>query len=108
MTMQTQAVLHALLANPGVERYGLEIAERTGLRPGTVYPILARLKNLGWVVDRAEDVDPRDERRPRRRFYRLTEDGAVAAGDAVRDFARIVQRWSLLVSEQPLDTSDRA
>lgn len=85
MTLQTQAVLHALLADPTKELYGMELAERTGLFPGTTYPILARLQQAGWVRDRWENIDPKLEQRPRRRYYRLTEDGAAAARQALNE-----------------------
>ncbi len=47
MTIPTQRVLEALLADPQRERYGLEIGEAAGLRSGTVHPILARLADRG-------------------------------------------------------------
>lgn len=83
MTVQVQAVLRALLADPQVELYGLEIAEHTGLLPGTTYPILVRLQEAGWVEGRWERINPRDEQRPRRRYYRLTDHGASLARDAL-------------------------
>jgi PadR family transcriptional regulator, regulatory protein PadR len=83
MTVQTQLVLQALLAAPGRELYGLELAEETGLLPGTAYPILARLENEGWVSARWEDIDPAAEKRPARRYYRLTGTGAAWASAAV-------------------------
>ena len=46
----------------------------------TVYPILARLeREHGWVTSRWEDIASQDEGRPRRRYYKLTEDGAERA-----------------------------
>jgi PadR family transcriptional regulator, regulatory protein PadR len=51
--------------------------------PGTAYPILLRLENEGWVTSRWEDIDPHVEKRPRRRYYRLTASGAVQASTAV-------------------------
>ena len=99
MTLQTQAVLHALLADPTKKIYGLEIADRTGLLPGTTYPILSRLKQIGWLLDEWEDIDPHEEQRPRRRYYRLTNDGAVAARHALdqaqRGLVQAVQRLGL-------------
>ncbi len=83
MTVHTQAVLLTLLADPDTELYGLAIAERAGLLPGTTYPILARLRRAGWVHARWEDIDPHERRRPRRRYYRLTPDGAAAARHAL-------------------------
>lgn len=100
MTVQTQIVLHALLADPNTELYGLEIAERTGLLPGTTYPILLRLQEAGWVVGRWEAIDPHDEHRPRRRYYHLTEDGAEAARAALsrasRRLTSTVRNWGLI------------
>jgi DNA-binding PadR family transcriptional regulator len=83
MTMPTQLVLQALLADPDRELYGLELGEQAGLRSGTVHPILARLEGVGWLQSRWEDIDPRTEGRPARRYYRLTAQGARAAQAAL-------------------------
>jgi PadR family transcriptional regulator, regulatory protein PadR len=83
MTLQTQLILQALLRNPARELYGLELAEETGLLPGTAYPILLRLENQGWVTSRWEDIDPHAEKRPARRYYRLTAAGAAQAAAAI-------------------------
>lgn len=76
MTIPTQLVLRALLADPTAELYGTEIADAAGLRSGTVHPILARLESAGWVESRWEDVDPTSAGRPARRYYHLTGAGA--------------------------------
>jgi PadR family transcriptional regulator, regulatory protein PadR len=84
MTLQTQLVLRAMLAEPTAERYGLQLCAETGLPSGTIYPIVARLEQLGWVESSWED--PREhvaEGRPRRRYYRLTDAGAQQARDAL-------------------------
>ncbi len=84
MTLPTQAVLRALLADPARERYGLELCDLAGLPGGTVYPILARLERLGWVESRWEEPSAHEEAgRPRRRYYRITPDGAERGRDAV-------------------------
>ena len=70
LTVQVLLVLQALLREPGRELYGLELTTETGLLPGTAYPILLRLENQGWVTSRREDVDPRAQKRPARRYYR--------------------------------------
>jgi DNA-binding PadR family transcriptional regulator len=54
-----------------------------GLQPGTAYPILLRLEHEGWVASRWEDIDPRAEKRPARRYYRLTAGGAAEASAAL-------------------------
>ncbi|MDX3099716.1 PadR family transcriptional regulator [Nonomuraea angiospora] len=63
--------------------YGLEICTTAGLPPGTIHPILARFEGLGWLESRWEDIDPRKEGRPRRRYYHLTSDGAELARSAI-------------------------
>jgi PadR family transcriptional regulator len=84
MTLQTQLVLRALLAEPGAERYGLQLCAENGLPAGTIYPIVARLEQLGWVHSSWEDPDEHAAAgRPRRRYYRLTEEGAQQARDAL-------------------------
>ncbi|MGH3798311.1 MAG: PadR family transcriptional regulator [Pseudonocardiaceae bacterium] len=76
MTLPTQLVLRAMLTEPTQEMYGLQISQTAELPSGTIHPILARLEGYGWLESRWEDVDPREKQRPRRRYYRLTPDGA--------------------------------
>jgi PadR family transcriptional regulator len=84
MTPQTAAVLQALLEDPAVPRYGLDIARETGLKTGTLHPILARLQQAGWVESFWEpSADHEDQGRPRRRYYRFTSDGAQHAHRAI-------------------------
>ena len=83
MTIPTQRVLEALLADAGRERYGLEIGTAAGLRSGTVHPILARLEAYGWLTSRWEEIDASAEGRPPRRYYALTDDGLQAARAAL-------------------------
>lgn len=96
MTIPTQLVLRAMLAEPTKEMYGLEICEVSGLASGTIHPILARLEGLGWAESRWEDLKPEDEGRPRRRYYRLTQDGAerarIALAEATTSTAGIALR----------------
>ena len=67
MTYATAVVLQAL--DRGY-RYGFDIAEATGLRGGTVYPILRRLEDAGMVRSQWEKVQiSRDEGRPPRKYY---------------------------------------
>lgn len=83
MTLTTQLVLRALLEEPSKEMYGLEICSKAGLPSGTIHPILARLEKAEWLESRWEEVDPREKGRPRRRYYRLSKDGAVRARAAL-------------------------
>jgi PadR family transcriptional regulator PadR len=96
MTIPTQLVLRALLENPTQEMYGLEICAAAGLPTGTIHPILARLeKEYGWLTSRWEDIDPRAEGRPRRRYYKLTEDGAERARIALAQATTSVRTLGL-------------
>lgn len=51
--------------------YGLKIAKQIGRPTGSVFPILMRLEDCGWVTSEWEEGDSRG---PRRRFYRLHPD----------------------------------
>lgn len=62
--------------------WGLQLIKLTGRPSGTVYPLLDRLERIGWVVSHWDDDALRPG--PRRRMYRLTPDGAVAARDTLR------------------------
>jgi PadR family transcriptional regulator PadR len=67
-------VLHAL-ARGFV--YGFDIMEETGLTSGTVYPALDRLEVLGFARSEWEDARiAQAEKRPPRRYFRITPDGA--------------------------------
>ena len=68
-----------MLEDPTGEHYGLDLGKRSGLLTGTVYPLLRRLEDAGWLASAEEDVDPVAAGRPRRRLYRLTGEGEVAA-----------------------------
>jgi DNA-binding PadR family transcriptional regulator len=103
MTLQTQLVVRALLEEPARERYGLELGDLTGLPSGTIYPILARLEQVGWVESRWEDPAVHEAAgRPRRRFYRLTPDGAEQVRGALARVSRRRRRpdvgWGLTPS----------
>jgi DNA-binding PadR family transcriptional regulator len=88
MTLQTLAVLRVLLDHPLGEHYGLEISKAAGLPSGSLHPTLARLERDGWVTSDWEDLDEHEAGRRRRRYYRLTPDGAVWAEQALAATAR--------------------
>lgn len=69
MTYATARVLQAL--DEGIS-HGFDIAEATGLRGGTVYPILRRFAEEGLVASSWEPAAiGRREGRPSRKYYRL-------------------------------------
>ena len=65
--------------------WGLAIIKSSGRPAGSVYPILERLEQTGWVTSQWEDDPSRVG--PRRRFYELTDAGATAARQAIVSFA---------------------
>lgn len=58
--------------------YGYDLMQLTGLASGTLYPILMRFEKAGWLASSWEKADPKEEGRPRRRFYRITGAGQTA------------------------------
>jgi PadR family transcriptional regulator, regulatory protein PadR len=78
---QTLAVLAELCATPSRWRHGYGIARDTGLKSGTLYPVLIRLAERGLVEACWEDEQPAG--RPRRHLYRLTPEGLAAATAAL-------------------------
>ena len=73
-------------------RYGLDIMEVTGLPSGTVYPILSKLEDSGFVKSRWEDARiARREKRPPRRSYEITGDGREALTESVEKFMKLRQ-----------------
>ena len=74
---QTHRVLAALSDRPSEWHHGYEVAKETGLKSGTLYPILIRLSDRGLLeADWEEEPAPG---RPRRHLYRLTALGLAAA-----------------------------
>ena len=57
-------MLAAFIADPAEPRFGLELIRATGRASGTLYPILARLEDAGWVESEWERVDPSEAGRP--------------------------------------------
>lgn len=85
------AVLGAMLQSSDAEWYGLDLSKRSGLKPGTIYPILGRLLDAGWLERRWEPIDPVAEGRPRRRLYKLTGVGATSARWALDEHLAALQ-----------------
>jgi PadR family transcriptional regulator, regulatory protein PadR len=89
MTTQTLAVLAALMDSKR-ELAGADLAKGTKLKSGTLYPILLRLEEAGWLQSRWEQATASDLGRPRRRLYKLTGIGAKAASEELRKLAAMI------------------
>lgn len=74
---QTRAVLRALGEHPARWQHGYGLSGVTGLKSGTLYPLLIRLAGLGLLETMWEANAP--EGRPRRHLYRLSSAGATLA-----------------------------
>ena len=76
----TAAILGAILRG---HRYGLDIMNQTGLPSGTVYPTLTRLEGRAFITSHWETQAIADrEKRPRRRYYRVTAAGRRALAES--------------------------
>ena len=81
LTRTTTRTLAAFLESPGSWRYGYDLMKGADLSSGTLYPILARLTEAGWLESRWEDSE--FPGKPPRQLYRLTPGGRVQAREAV-------------------------
>ncbi len=83
---QTIAVLLSFARDPTGWRYGYDLCQQTGLKAGTLYPILIRLADRHWLETSWETGIPAG--RPPRHLYRLTETGLAQAREAAVAKAR--------------------
>jgi DNA-binding PadR family transcriptional regulator len=83
---QTLALLSALAAKPSQWHYGYALSRETELMSGTLYPILMRLEERGWLETQWESPEALAEGRggrPPRHMYRLTAGGRAWATEAL-------------------------
>jgi PadR family transcriptional regulator PadR len=85
MTLHSLFVLKVFSNAPLEDHYGLEICRSAGLPGGTIYPILARFEQAGWLTSTWENIDPVAAGRRPRRLYRLTPSGAEQARQALTE-----------------------
>ncbi|MGB8477864.1 MAG: helix-turn-helix transcriptional regulator [Acidobacteriaceae bacterium] len=86
ITGPTLKVIGEFFVRPTDPLSGIEISRTTGLASGTLYPILFRLEEAGWLESEWEEVVPAQVRRPRRRLYRITALGESNARASFREF----------------------
>src|ERR1700674_5416300 len=78
---QTLKVLSALLRRRQAWHYGYALSGETELPSGTLYPILIRLAEQGWLD--TQWTEPDRPGVPPRHTYRLTNTGARAAAKRI-------------------------
>jgi PadR family transcriptional regulator PadR len=79
---QTRALLATLLDRSQSWRHGYELSKETGLKSGTLYPVLMRLSEQGLLESRWQD--PERQGLPPRHVYRLTSTGLALALEQAR------------------------
>lgn len=87
---QTRAVLAILAAQPQAWRYGYDLSRDTGLKSGTLYPLLIRLADQGLLE--AEWRAPLQPGRPARHACRLTGAGLALAAAQSHDIPAVTRR----------------
>jgi PadR family transcriptional regulator PadR len=86
---QTRALLAALLERSQSWRHGYDLSKATGIKSGTLYPLLMRLTEQGLLDSRWEGPDRTGL--PPRHVYRLTSSGvAFAHGQSQAEVAPAV------------------
>lgn len=86
MTQTLRTLIEDTIDHDWAEFYGYEITERLGIQAGTIYPLLTRLHNAGWLSSRLEDeqqwlagAPPSRGPGRRRTYFTFTADGRSAA-----------------------------
>jgi len=92
LSLSAIKILAVMLEDPTADYYGLDLGRRVGVMTGTVYPLLKRLEDMGWLESYAEPVDPAAAGRPARRLYRLTGEGASRAKAELRELESTLAR----------------
>jgi DNA-binding PadR family transcriptional regulator len=89
---QTIAVVLALAETPAEWRYGYELCRMLGIQAGSMYPILIRLADRGWLETAWESDSPAG--RPPRHLYRLTAPGVAVANELAEQASGALRvRW---------------
>src|SRR5256714_15403830 len=77
ISSQTIAILNTLQKGGRGWTHGYELSKITGLKSGTLYPILLRLHDEGWLEAKWEPSQ--EQGRPPRHLYRITAAGSAEA-----------------------------
>ena len=97
-------VAAAIMDNGDQRLWGYELSRQAGVRSGVLYPIMHRMLDEGWLTDGWEALDPSVDKRPPRRYYKLTEKGSRQLGalmQAAKSDARFAALRPILTGLQP-------
>jgi PadR family transcriptional regulator PadR len=78
---QSLKLLASLLGRPGEWRHGYALSKESGLKAGTLYPLLRRLSGLGLLESHWEASGRPGA--PPRHCYRLTDTGVSLARTSI-------------------------
>jgi PadR family transcriptional regulator, regulatory protein PadR len=78
LSPQTLLILDAFRDHPAEWKYGYDLSRSTGLKSGTLYPLLMRLAERKLLETAWETGEPG---RPPRHMYRFTPEGMQFARD---------------------------
>lgn len=78
---QTRELLAAMARQPRTWQYGYELSKQTGLKSGTLYPVLIRLSDQGLLESQWQE--PERPGKPPRHAYKLTASGLSLAREIV-------------------------
>jgi DNA-binding PadR family transcriptional regulator len=81
LTRTTTRALLAFLEDSRTWRYGYDLMKVADLSSGTLYPLLARLAEDGWLESRWGEAELPGK--PARQLYRLTATGRIQARHAL-------------------------
>lgn len=95
LSLQSLAVVKYMLERPKDDVFGLELIEAVQLPAGTIYPILTRLEDAGWIEGEWESLDRKDAGRRRRKYYKLTKDGKKDGRKQLKDSLKALERLGL-------------
>ena len=84
-----RAFLDAFADDVRAELAGADLMGAARISSGTLYPILLRFEKAGLLESRWERERPEALGRPRRRFYRMTREGAQVAQEALGDLSSV-------------------
>jgi DNA-binding PadR family transcriptional regulator len=75
LSPQTLLILEAFLDHPADWKYGYDLSRSTGLKSGTLYPILMLLADRKLFETEWEASGPDNLGKPPRHMYRFTPEG---------------------------------
>jgi PadR family transcriptional regulator, regulatory protein PadR len=92
LTVPFLKTITVFINSPSRQYSGADICRETKLFSGTVYPLLYKLEEKGWIKGAWEEIDPHKEGRPKKRLYQITSSGVVHGRKLVTEhFPPLVQ-----------------